>query len=77
MRSALVALRRRLAMNPGLGESIQQRGTTSVRITPVGGRLPYLVAYYYDEADETAPVWLAMLRHERQDRERFDPALFE
>ena len=49
----------------------------SYRVFTVGGGLPYLVWYYCDMADERAPVWLAMLMHESQDRERFSPGRFE
>ncbi len=43
----------------------------------IGSPLPYIVWYYYDIADTRAPVWLVMLMHEEQDRERFGPDRFE
>lgn len=64
-------------MHPGIGELVESRAAHVVRVVPIGGRLPYLVWYTYDPADESAPVWLVALHHEKQDRERFDPAQFE
>ena len=66
-----------VARNPALGEQVDVRGTRSYRVFPIGGRLPYLIWYYYDTARDDAPVWLAMLLHEAQDRERFSPGRFE
>lgn len=72
LRVALRRLRRRLASYPGIGESIARRGTTTVRVVPLGGRLPFLVWYLYDEGGPHSTVWLMAFGHERQDRERFD-----
>ncbi len=77
LRAALASFKERIGQLPGLGHQGEVRRTRSYRFLPIGGRLPYLVWYYYDTADERAPVWLAMLMHEAQDRERFDPGRFE
>lgn len=69
----MALLRRRLGTSPGIGRPVERRGTVSLRVLPLGGRLPYLVWYLHDEADPRAPVWLVMLRHEDQDREPFEP----
>lgn len=53
------------------------RGSISLRLTSIGGGLPFLIWYYYDEADPGAPLWLVMLRHEGQDREALDPSTFD
>lgn len=60
-------------MHPALGEETERHGTTSWRVFPLSARLPYLVGYFYDVADERAPVSLVLLVHEAQDREAFDP----
>ncbi len=60
-----------------MGRELMRRGTRSYRAAPIGGRLPYLVWYYYDEAEPAGPVWIAMLLHEAQDRERFAPDRFD
>ncbi len=62
---------------PGLGEEIELRGTRSDRRFTIGGPLPYIVWYYYGTANERTPVWLTMLMHDDQDRERFSPERFE
>ncbi len=77
LRAGLALLRRRLAANPAIGELREQRGTVSLRATRIGGRLPYLVWYYFDETDETAAVWLLMLQHERQERARIGASLID
>ncbi len=77
LRSALAAFARRVGANPSVGEEIERRGTRSYRVFPIGGPLPYLVWYYFDVTDASGPVWLAMLLHESQDRERFSPRSFE
>lgn len=77
LRAALATFRQLIGSSPGLGVEVALRGTRSYRVFTVGGGLPYLVWYYYDTADERAPVWLAMLTHESQDRERFSPGRFE
>ena len=40
----------------------------SWRVFPLSARLPFLVWYFYDEADEGGPVSLVLLLHEKQDR---------
>lgn len=77
LRRSLSLLRRRLAAHPGMGELLERRRGKAVRVIAVGGRLPYLVWYYYDEADPRAPIWLIAFQHEQRDRERFDPTLLE
>lgn len=76
LRRALVAFKEQLADFPVLGEEVERRGSRTYRRFTIGRPLPYIVWYYYDLADEQAPVWLLMLMHERQDRERFDPDAF-
>lgn len=77
LRTALVAFNGRISAFPGLGEEVELRGSRSYRRFTIGSQLPYIVWYYYDTANEQAPVWLAMLMHEDQDRERFSPDRFE
>ena len=77
LRVAVGAFVRRVAMHPGLGVEVDQRGAQSYRVVPIGGRLPYLVWYGYDIVDERGPVSLLMLLHDLQDRERFDPTSYE
>jgi len=77
LRSTLALLRRRLSAHPGIGElAATTRSARVLRVVPIGGRLPYLVWYHYDPADESGAVWLVALQHEKQDRERFDPTQF-
>lgn len=76
LRAALAAFKDRIGTNAGVGFEVEQRGTRSFRFFPIGSRLPYVVWYYYDASDPKAPVWLAMLLHEAQDRERFNPERF-
>ena len=61
----------------GLGEEVELRGSRSYRRFTIGGRLPDIVWYSYDIANGRAPLWLAMLMHEDQDRQRFSPERFE
>ncbi len=56
---------------------MERRGTRSYRLFPIGTRLPYLVCYFYDTARENGAVWLGLLLHEAQDRERFRADRFE
>ena len=77
LRAALATFRQLIGSSPVLGVEVALRRTRSYRVFTVGGGLPYLVWYHYDTADERAPVWLAMLMHESQDRERFSPGRFE
>ena len=77
LRTLLAAFKERIGAFPGLGEEIELRGTHSYRRFTVGRTLPYLIWYYYDTANQASPVWLAMLMHEDQDRERFSPERFE
>ena len=77
LRAALASFNARIGAHPALGEEFERRGSRSYRVFPLGGSLPYLVWYYYDAAHEDGPVWLVMLMHEAQDRERFDPDRFE
>ena len=72
LRAALDAFMKRAAAHPGIGREIERRGTRSYRVSPISGRLPYLVWYVYDLADRRGPVSLLMILHEAQDRERFD-----
>lgn len=74
LREAIGRFGRIVAGTPGIGEPFEMRGTTSYRVFPLTARLPYLVLYSYDTASPAAVVWLEMLVHESQDRERFDPA---
>lgn len=76
LQRALAAFTERIAAFPGLGEELERRGGRSYRRFTIGGALPYIVWYYYD-ADDRTPVWLLMLMHEDQDRERFSPERFE
>ena len=62
---------------PGLGEEVERRGSRTSRRFTIGGPLPDIVRYSDDVANERAPVWLVMLMHEDQDRERFRPDRFE
>lgn len=75
LRSALGLLRRRLARDPALGMEHERRGALSLRVTSVGLGLPYLVWYSCDEAEASKPVWLLMLRHERQEQARIEGSL--
>ncbi len=77
LHDALAAFVRRVGANPAMGRETERRGVRSFRVFPIGGRLPYLVWYHYDVAERDAPVWLAMLLHDAQDRERFDPGRFD
>ena len=76
LESALDGFRRLVATNPGMGREIALRDGRSYRVFGLG-RLPYLVWYFYDVGRPAGPVWLALLMHEKQDRERFDPDAFE
>lgn len=76
LQAAIVAFRRLVAANPGIGREVAVRAGRSYRVFGLG-RLPYLVWYFYEIAGPAGPVWLAMLMHEKQDRERFDPDAFE
>ena len=76
LEEALVDFVRLVGANPGLGLEVAQRGGRTYRVFGLG-KLPYLVWYFYAVEDPAAPVWLTMLLHEKQDRERFNPALFE
>ena len=77
LRAALAAFTERIAAFPALGEEMERRGTRTCRRFTIGSPLPYIVWYHYDLANERAPVWLLMLMHEDQDRERFSPGRFE
>lgn len=77
LRAALAAFIKRIAAFPGIGEEMERRGSRSFRRFTLGRPLPYVVWYHYDLADERSPVWLLMLMHEDQDRERFSPDRFE
>ncbi|MBA2370316.1 MAG: type II toxin-antitoxin system RelE/ParE family toxin [Chloroflexi bacterium] len=77
LRTALAAFTERIPTFPGVGEEVERRGNRSYRRFMIGSTLPYIVWYYYDIADTRAPVWLVMLMHEDQDRERFGPDRFE
>lgn len=74
--SALQRIHATLRRFPGIGASVAERPDLSVRVIALG-RLPYLVWYGYEVDDPAAPVWLVSLRHEKQDRERFDPSRFD
>ena len=76
LQSALDVFRRLVAANPAIGREIGVRRGLSYRVFGVG-RLPYLVWSFYEVARPSGPVRLAMLMHEKQDRERFDPDAFE
>lgn len=76
LRAALAAFKERIGTFPGVGEEIERRGPRTYRRFTIGTPLPYIVWYYYDTSSEQAPVWLAMLMHEDQDRERFSPERF-
>lgn len=73
---ALERVSRQPASYPGLGREVDLRAGPSVRVIRLG-RLPYLVWYSFDPTDARAPVWLLLLMHEKQDRARFDPGLFD
>ena len=73
LRAALWSFRRRIATHPALGEETERHGSVSWRVFPLSTRLPYLVWYFYDVADERAPISLVLLVHEAQDRADFDP----
>lgn len=77
LREALTRLKEQIATYPAVGQELARRGDRSYRIVPISHQLPYLVWYYYDAADTSAPVWFAMLTHEAQDRDDFDPGRFE
>jgi plasmid stabilization system protein ParE len=77
LRAAVASFARRVTAHPALGHEVERRAAHSYRVFPIGGRLPYLVWYHFDSADASGPVWLAMLLHEAQDRERFSPERFE
>ena len=77
LRTALAAFAGRIAAFPALGEEVERRGSRSYRRFTIGSPLPYVVWYHYDLANTRAPVWLLMLMHEDQDRERFSPDRFE
>lgn len=77
LRTALAPFTERIAAFPGVGEEVERRGSRTYRRFMIGSPLPYIVWYYYDIADTRAPVWLVMLMHEDQDRERFGPDRFE
>ncbi len=76
LRAGLATFARRVARFPAIGTEVFRPGTVSYRVFGLG-RLPYLVWYFYDEAKPAGAIWLAMLLHEKQDRERFDPDAFE
>lgn len=71
--SALQRMRATLGRFPGIGGSVVERSGVSVRVLGLG-RLPYLVWYAYESGDPATPVWLLVLKHEDQDRARFDPS---
>jgi len=75
LRVRLAAFVTRVSRFPDAGEEVARRGTVSYREFGLG-RLPYLVFYFYDTAQPSGSLWLAMLLHERQARERFDPDRF-
>lgn len=77
LREALGRFRERVAAYPALGREIERRRGVAYCVRPIGHRLPYLVWYAYDTDDPDGPVSLLMLMHEAQDRERFDPEVFE
>lgn len=77
LRRALERFKDHIGTNPGIGTQVEVRGTRSYRIFSIGSSLPYVIWYYYDTVDPKAPVWLVMLLHEKQDRERYSPDLFE
>lgn len=74
--AALARMRVTLGRFPGIGEAVVERANLSVRVLGLG-RLPYLVWYGFEPDMRSGPVWLLALMHEKQDRARFDPALFD
>ncbi len=73
MHAAVGSFIERVATHPRIGRELMRRGSRSFRAVPIGRGLPYLVWYSYDDAEPQGPVWLTMLLHEAQDRERFAP----
>lgn len=86
--AALGRMRATFGRFPGIGEAVvaqtrtARRGASrsgsamSVRVLRLG-RLPYLVWYGFDPELTIGPVWLLALMHEKQDRARFGPTLFD